>query len=114
MSSGFHRGGFTDLSVERGRQHVAAFGDEGDVRLLVECHANDDVRRYWDDKTFTRETMHLRLARERVTPRLDDEGDGGLDLFLVPAARGRGLGPDGARAMASHSAPSIQMEFSRR
>ena len=26
----------------------------------------------------------------------------GLDMFLVPAARGRGLGPDAARAMAEH------------
>ena len=27
-------------------------------------------------------------------------GSGGLDMFLIPAARGRGLGPDAARAMA--------------
>jgi len=33
---------------------------------------------------------------------LDDDGDGGLDMFLVPDARGRGLGPDAARAMATH------------
>jgi aminoglycoside 6'-N-acetyltransferase len=26
----------------------------------------------------------------------------GLDMFLIPAARGRGLGPDSARAMARH------------
>ena len=26
----------------------------------------------------------------------------GLDMFLVPYARGRGLGPDAARAMAEH------------
>jgi aminoglycoside 6'-N-acetyltransferase len=26
----------------------------------------------------------------------------GLDMFLIPAARGRGLGPDSARAMAEH------------
>ena len=29
-------------------------------------------------------------------------GSGGLDMFLVPAARGRGLGPDAGRAMAEH------------
>jgi aminoglycoside 6'-N-acetyltransferase len=29
-------------------------------------------------------------------------GSGGLDMFLVPSARGRGLGPDAARAMARH------------
>jgi aminoglycoside 6'-N-acetyltransferase len=92
--------------------------EEADVGLLVEWHADDDVARYWDDKTFTRETMLVRLAREQVTPFLVEaegepvgylqvhdaggDGDGGLDLFLVPAARGRGLGPDAARAMAGH------------
>ena len=29
-------------------------------------------------------------------------GSGGLDMFLIPSARGRGLGPDAARAMAAH------------
>ena len=32
----------------------------------------------------------------------DDDGEGGLDMFLVPRARGRGLGPDAARAVARH------------
>ncbi len=31
------------------------------------------------------------------------EGDaGGIDMFMIPAARGRGLGPDAARALARH------------
>jgi aminoglycoside 6'-N-acetyltransferase len=31
------------------------------------------------------------------------EGDaGGIDMFLVPEARGRGFGPDAARAVARH------------
>jgi aminoglycoside 6'-N-acetyltransferase len=62
--------------------------------------------------------MLVRLARERVSPflveadgkpvgylqvhDLGDDGCGGLDMFLVPWARGRGLGPDAARAMARH------------
>lgn len=29
-------------------------------------------------------------------------GSGGLDMFLIPSARGRGLGPDAGRAMARH------------
>jgi aminoglycoside 6'-N-acetyltransferase len=29
-------------------------------------------------------------------------GSRGLDMFLIPAARGRGLGPDAARAMTRH------------
>ena len=50
-------------------------GQQTDVASMVEWHADDDVARYRDGKTFARETMLLRLARER------------LDMFLVPAAR---------------------------
>ena len=92
--------------------------DVSDVDLLLAWHADEDVARYWDGKSFTRESMLERLARPRVTPYvvevdgapvgylqahdLDDDGDGGLDMFLVPAARGRGLGPDAARALATY------------
>lgn len=118
MSSGFHRGGFENAPVVRGDRTLLRAVDERDVDLLVEWHADDDVARYWDDKRFTREAMLLRLARPRVTPfiveedgepvgylqvhDLDDDGEGGLDMFLVASARGRGLGPDAARAMARH------------
>jgi aminoglycoside 6'-N-acetyltransferase len=43
-------------------------------------------------------------GREAAASRPEDRaacgGSGGLDMFLIPAARGRGLGPDAARAMA--------------
>lgn len=84
-----------------------------DVDRLVAWHADPEVSRYWDDETFTIEEMVERLARDDVdawiveTP--DREPIGylqthatGLDMFLVPSARGRGLGPDAARAMAEH------------
>jgi aminoglycoside 6'-N-acetyltransferase len=118
MSSGFHRGGFENATVVHSDRTLLRPVEEADVDLLLEWHADEDIARYWDDKTFTRATMLLRLARDRVTPfvveaerepigylqvhDLDDDGDGGLDMFLVPAARGRGLGPDAARAMANH------------
>jgi aminoglycoside 6'-N-acetyltransferase len=84
--------------------------DENDVDRLVAWHADPDVARYWDDETFTREQMASRLVRADVEAWIVEE-DGvpvgylqvhpeGLDMFLVPAARGRGLGPDAARAMA--------------
>ena len=41
-------------------------------------------------------------AGARPTDRAAFGGSGGLDMFLIPAARGRGLGPDAARAMARH------------
>jgi aminoglycoside 6'-N-acetyltransferase len=118
MSSSFHRGGFQDAPLVRSGRTLLRPVEEADVDLLVEWHADDDVARYWDDKVFTRETMLVRLAREHVTPYIveaegepvgylqvhdaSDDGEGGLDMFLVPAARGRGLGPDAAGAMASH------------
>jgi aminoglycoside 6'-N-acetyltransferase len=86
--------------------------DAGDVDRLVAWHADPDVARYWDDETFTRADMQERLARDDVEAWIVEEtGDPvgflqvhpeGLDMFLIPAARGRGLGPDAARAMAEY------------
>jgi aminoglycoside 6'-N-acetyltransferase len=86
--------------------------DAGDVDRLVAWHADPEVSRYWDDETFTRAEMEERLARPDVEAWIVEEGDEpvgylqvhpeGLDMFLIPAARGRGLGPDAARAMARH------------
>ena len=41
-------------------------------------------------------------ATARPVDRAAEGGSGGLDMFLIPAARRRGLGPDAARAMARH------------
>jgi aminoglycoside 6'-N-acetyltransferase len=88
-----------------------------DADLLVGWHADPEVARYWDGETFTREEMLLRLARPDVDPYVVQEDNepvgylqawfddaspdgGGLDMFLIPVARGRGLGPDAARALA--------------
>ena len=90
---------------------------DDDADLLVAWHADPEVSHYWDDETFTREQILARLRRQDVDSyiveadgepvgfiqawREDDEPlRGGLDMFLVPGARGRGLGPDAARALA--------------
>jgi aminoglycoside 6'-N-acetyltransferase len=90
---------------------------DDDVDLLVGWHADPEVSRYWDDETFTREQMLDRLHREPVDAWIvesngkpigylqswwEEEGPrrGGLDGFLIPAARGLGLMPDAARALA--------------
>jgi aminoglycoside 6'-N-acetyltransferase len=89
---------------------------EADVDLLVGWHADPDVARFWDGETFTHEEMRLRLARPHVEAFVveadgapigyvqawREEGGGGLDMFLVPGVRGRGLGPDAAEALARH------------
>jgi aminoglycoside 6'-N-acetyltransferase len=96
----------------RGRLTTARRAGAGDVDRLVAWHADPEVARYWDDETFTRAEMEERLARGDVEAWIVEEaGDPvgflqvhseGLDMFLIPAARGRGLGPDAARAMARH------------
>jgi len=113
----FRRGGFDDASRVHSEQTTLRPVEEGDVDLLVAWHADPDVRRYWDDETFTPEQMRGRLEREPVDAWIveadgepvgylqswwEEEGPrrGGLDGFLVPGARGRGLMPDAACALA--------------
>ena len=88
---------------------------DADVDLLVAWHADPEVARYWDGRTFTCSEMRVRLARPDVDAYIvevegrpvgylqtwRDGEEGGLDMFLVPDARGRGYGPDSARAVAS-------------
>jgi aminoglycoside 6'-N-acetyltransferase len=96
----------------RGRLTTLRPAGAGDVERLVAWHADPEVARYWDDETFTRGEMEERLARPDVEAWIVEEtGEPvgylqvhpeGLDMFLIPSARGRGLGPDAARAMARH------------
>ena len=86
-----------------------------DVELLVAWHADPEVARYWDGKTYTAEEMRSRLARPDVDAYIvEAEGrpvgylqawregaGGGLDMFLIADARGQGLGSDAARALAT-------------
>ena len=84
-----------------------------DADLLVAWHADPDVARYWDWETFTHAEMRERLERAEVDAWIiettDDEPIGylqvhetGIDMFIIPPARGRGLGPDAARAITEH------------
>jgi aminoglycoside 6'-N-acetyltransferase len=102
------RGGLTELRPATGH----------DVERLCAWHADPEVARYWDDETFTHEEMRERLARDDVDAWIV-EADGepvgylqthltGLDMFLIPSARGRGLGPDAGRTMARHLLASGQ------
>jgi aminoglycoside 6'-N-acetyltransferase len=90
--------------------------DERDAELLVRWHDEPDVARYWDDERFSPAEMRERLRRQDVEAFIVEADDqpvgylqvwrgadgGGLDMFLVPGARGRGLGPDAARAVARY------------
>ncbi len=91
---------------------------EADADLLAAWHADPEVARYWDHETYTVDEMRDRLRRREVDPYvieaagepvgylqawIADAGDeGGIDMFLVPEARGRGLGPDAARTLVGH------------
>jgi aminoglycoside 6'-N-acetyltransferase len=101
----------------RGTTTVVRRAGVRDAELLVAWHADPEVARYWDDETFTREEMLVRLARSDVDPYVIEHEDvpigylqawfddatpdeAGLDMFLIPAARDHGLGPDAARTLA--------------
>jgi aminoglycoside 6'-N-acetyltransferase len=96
----------------RGRLTTLRRAGADDVDRLVAWHEDPEVRRYWDDETFTHAEMEERLARADVEAWIVEEAGepvgflqvhpDGLDMFLIPSARGRGLGPDAARAMARH------------
>jgi aminoglycoside 6'-N-acetyltransferase len=103
-------------SEVRGESTRIRPADERDAELLVAWHNDPEVARYWDQERFTQDEMHARIRRPDVEAfvveadgapvgylQVWQEGDsGGLDMFLVPSARGRGLGPDAARAVARH------------
>lgn len=99
-----------------GRFTVVRRATDADAAFLVRWHSDPEVARYWDDETFTHAEMVDRLRRADVESYIVEEasepvgylqvwsaGDaGGIDMFLIPGARGRGLGPDAARAVAQH------------
>jgi aminoglycoside 6'-N-acetyltransferase len=101
------------------KQTTVREATDEDVNLLVAWHADPEVSRYWDDETFTREEMLLRLRRPRVDAFIveaddvavgyveawwdqDPPSQGGIDMFLIPEARGCGIGPDAARGLVRH------------
>ena len=100
----------------RGEATVIRPAEERDADLIVAWHDDPEVARYWDDERFTRDEMLSRLRRADVDAFIveaggepigylqawSEGGEGGLDMFLVPSARGRGHGPDAARAAARH------------
>lgn len=100
-----------------GTQTTVRPATAADADMLVAWHADPEVARYWDGKTFTHETMLERLARDRVDAWIVEEDGvpvgylqswwnegeprrGGLDGFLIPEARGKRLMPDAAGALA--------------
>jgi aminoglycoside 6'-N-acetyltransferase len=103
----------------RGQLTVLRPATDDDADMLVGWHADPEVARFWDDETYTRETMLEELNDPCIDPFVVEAAgepvgyiqawweagtplQGGLDMYLLPAARGRGLGPDAARALARH------------
>jgi aminoglycoside 6'-N-acetyltransferase len=101
-----------------GRQTVVRAANDDDADLLVAWHADPDVARFWDGETYSRDEMLERLREPKVDAYVveaegepvgylqawfdSDDAEGGIDMFLIPSARGRGLGPDAARTLVGH------------
>jgi aminoglycoside 6'-N-acetyltransferase len=105
------------FSVGGDRQTTLRPATAADVPLLAGWHADPEVSRYWDGETFTEEEVRRRLEREAVDAWIVEEAAepvgylqswwepdpprrGGIDGFLVPSARGRGIMPAAARLLA--------------
>lgn len=99
------------------RQTTIRPATQDDVARLAGWHSDPEVSRYWDDETFTEEQIRARLEREAVDAWIvEEDGEpvgylqswweddeprrGGLDGFLIPSARGRGIMPAAARQLA--------------
>lgn len=103
-----------ELQAERVALRRATLAD---AELLVGWHADPQVAVYWDNETFTVAQMRARLVDRDVIPYIllvadqpigylqvwfGDEQAAGLDMFLIPGARGNGYGPEAARLVAEH------------
>ena len=103
--------------MARERQTTIRRAALDDVAMLVAWHADPETSRYWDDKVYTDETMRQKLAQPDFVPWIVEHGAApvgylqhwwepgnrstvGLDGFLVPEARGRGIMPAAARELA--------------
>jgi len=88
----------------RGRLTVVRAATSADAELLARWHADPEVARFWDGETFTADEIRDRLARADVNHYVVEAGGEpvgylqawrdddarGLDMFLIPSARGRG------------------------
>jgi aminoglycoside 6'-N-acetyltransferase len=96
---------------------LARAATQDDAPLLVAWHEDPEVNRFWDGRTFSLDEMRARLRRADVDAWIveedgvsvgylqswwepDEPRRGGLDGFLVPEARGRGIMPAVARELA--------------
>jgi aminoglycoside 6'-N-acetyltransferase len=102
--------------VIRGERTSLRPSSDDDLDLLVGWLADPEVYRWWEGRPLSQdEVTDLYTGRRRpeVDPFIIEadgvavgylqvwqgtETSGGIDMFLVPQARGRGLGPDAARA----------------
>ena len=90
---------------------------DADAALLAGWYADPDVSKYWDGRTYDEAEIVERLHREDVDAWIVlEKGDpvgylqswweanppkrGGLDGFLIPSARRRGIMPAVARQLA--------------
>lgn len=105
----------------RGERAALRPATPADLDLLAEWFTDPELYRWWGGRPLSREEVEERYVGRR-SPQVESfvveaEGEpvgyiqywlgeeprtGGLDMLLVPEARGRGLGSDAARALVRH------------
>lgn len=98
---------------------------EEDVDLLAQWFASPDFVEHWGGAPMSRDEVADKYTGRR-RPRVQsflvlaqgrpvgyaqywhaDVAEGGIDMVVVPEARGQGLGPDAARALLAHLGGSL-------
>lgn len=93
-----------------------------DLPRMVAWHSDPDIHRFWDRRPLTEEEITRKYLGGRLPgvhcfiiesppgqavgfiqhADLDEPAEVGIDMFLIPSARGKGLGPRVASHLARH------------
>jgi len=111
--------------VIRGERTHLRPATPADTDLLHGWFADPEVHRFWGGSPKSRDEVEAKYVGGRspavesfiverdgepigyIQHWSDAEGEGGLDMFLVPDARGQGLGPDAGRALAAYASEEL-------
>lgn len=110
------------MKVIAGNDFIIRPTSPSDMALLLRWHADPEVYGFWERRPLTEQEIQEKYLGARLPDvrcfiieappgdpvgfiedsDLDEPGEVGIDMFLIPRARGAGLGPRVARHLAQH------------